>query len=454
MNLSFDKQGNKALLTIDVVEKDYADKVKAQLKKLGNTQNIPGFRKGHVPFGMLEKRFGKEMASDVINQEVYDAVLGYLRDNKIDILGAPVPVNVVPLDLDNKKDYTFTYELCLVPELNITVDKSVELPFYTIKVSDEMIDEQDKAFCKRFGAQVPGEEVESDALVKGAIMELNEDGTVKETEDAIQVINGIVAPMYFKSKEEADKFIGKKVGDKVRFNPAATCNADPVELSSMLQIDKEKAADVKGDFEMAISEIIVLRPAEHNEEFFTNVFGKDKVNNEEEYRNAVKDIIAQQLLGNSQQVFQGDAYKYFTDKYGNDITIAEDVLKKWYMSVNREVNDSNIDEAFAELLPDLKWQLIRDAIAEKLEVKVEEADMVAYAAMIARHQFAQYGMANLTDDVYEDYGKKMLADKNTASRIHNEVFTSKLFKAIEDAITLDNKEVTLDEFKEIVEKKN
>lgn len=455
MNLTFEKQGaDKALLKVDIVESDYAGKVKDQLKKLGQTQTIPGFRKGHVPFSMLEKRFGKDMASDVINETVYTAVTDYLRDNKIDILGAPVPVDVIALDLDKTKDYTFSYELCLVPELNITVDKSVKLPYYTIKVSDEMIDEQDKALCKRFGAQVPGDEVEPDALVKGSIFELNEDGSVKETEDAIQVTSGIVAPMYFKDKAEADKFAGKKVDDKVRFNPAAAAGGDMAELSSMLQIDKEKAAAVKADFEMTISEIIVLRPAEHGEELYTNVFGKDKVKTEEEYRAAIKDMIASQLDGNSKQVFQGDVYRYFTDTYGKDIVVAEDVLKKWYMSVNRDVDESNIDEVFASLMPDLRWQLIRDDIAEKLGVKVEEQDMLHYAAMMARQQFAQYGMTNLTDDVYEDYAKRMLADKQSAQRLHQDVYMAKLFGAIEQAVTLEKQEMTLDEFKAMLDKKS
>lgn len=454
MNLTFEKQGaDKALLKVDIVESDYAGKVKDQLKKLGQTQTIPGFRKGHVPFSMLEKRFGKDMASDVINETVYTAVTDYLRDNKIDILGAPVPVDVIALDLDKTKDYTFSYELCLVPELDITVDKSVKLPYYTIKVSDEMIDEQDKALCKRFGAQVPGEEVEPDALVKGSIFELNEDGSVKETEDAIQVTSGIVAPMYFKDKAEADKFAGKKVDDKVRFNPAAAAGGDMAELSSMLQIDKDKAADVKADFEMTISEIIVLRPAEHGEELYTNVFGKDKVKTEEEYRAAIKDMIASQLDGNSKQVFQGDVYRYFTDTYGKDIVVAEDVLKKWYMSVNRDADESNIDEVFASLMPDLRWQLIRDDIAEKLGVKVEEQDMLHYAAMMARQQFAQYGMTNLTDDVYEDYAKRMLADKQSAQRLHQDVYMAKLFGAIEQAVTLEKQEMTLDEFKAMLDKK-
>lgn len=452
MELKFDKQSDsKALLTVDIVESDYADKVRKQIKNLGVTHQIPGFRKGHVPFGVLEKRFGKDVASDVINNVVYDAVLGYLRDNKIDILGAPVPVEVVQLDLDNKKDYSFSYELALAPVVDVVVDKSVKLPYYTIKVSDEMISEQDAAFRKRFGAQVPGDTVEPDALVKGAIMELDDNGNVKESEDAIQVISGIVAPMYFKDKAQADKFIGKKVGDKVVFNPAATCDGNVSELSSMLQIDKDRAADVKSDFEMAISEIIVLRPAEHDEEFFTNVFGKDKVKTEEEYNAALKDMIASQLSSNSEQVFQGDAYKYFIDKYGSDVNVAEDVLKKWYMSIHREANEENIDSTFESMMPDLKWQLIRDAIAEKLGVKVEEADLIQYATLMARRQFAQYGMTNLTDDVYEDYGKRMLSENSARENIARQVSVLKLFHAIRQAVTLENKELTLEEFKAMVE---
>lgn len=453
MNVTFDKQGdNKALLKVDIVESDYADKVKKQLKQLGATHQIPGFRKGHVPFGVLEKRFGKEVASDVINSTVYEATIGYLRDNNIDILGAPVPVEVVELDLDNKKDYSFQYELAIAPAIDVEVDKNVTLPYYTIAVSDDMVKQQDEAFCKRFGAQVPGEEVEPDALVKGSIMELNEDGSVKESEDAIQVISGIVAPMYFKDKEQADKFIGKKVDDKVVFNPWATCEGDPVELSSMLQIDKEKAATVKGDFQMAISEIIVLRPAEHGEELYTNVFGKDKVKTEEEYLAAVKEIIADQLKGNSDQLFQGEVYKYYTDRYAAGIDVAEDVLKKWYISMNKDVNEDNVDDVFKQLIPDLKWQLIRDSIAEKLGVKVEESDLIQYATMMARHQFAQYGMSNLTDDVYEDYAKRMIGDKKVREQMSQQVATLKLFAAVRENVTLDTKEVSLDEFKEIARK--
>ncbi|MDE6268169.1 MAG: trigger factor [Muribaculaceae bacterium] len=453
MNVSLEKLNDTtAKLTVNVSESDYADKVKKDLKEIGKTHTIPGFRKGHISTDQLQRRFGKQVKSDVINREVYDAVIGYIRDNNLAILGEPMPVEVKEINLDDK-DYTFEYEIGLTPEVKVELNKDVKLPFYTIEVSDDMVKQQDTQLRERFGAQVPGEEVDAKALVKGAIMELNPDGTVKESEDAIQVVDGIVAPMYFKSKEEADKFLGKKVGDKVVFNPWNTCEGNPAEMSSMLHIeDKEKAAQVKADFELAISEIIVLKLAEDGEEFYKNVFGADKVKTREEYDEALKSMIAQQLQPNSELMFNNDAQKYFVEKYG-DMELPKEFLKKWL--VKREQGDfkeETIDEQFEAMLPDLKWQLIKENIAKQLEVKIEEADLLNYAKSVAAHQFAQYGMTNMGDDVIADYAKRILADKNTRSRIVENVGNELLFRGIKNAITLENKTVTLDEFKELAAK--
>lgn len=451
MNVTLDKTGNvSAKLTVSVEEKDYQDKVTKDLKEIGKRHAIPGFRQGHVPFGELKRRFGKQVTSDVINREVYEAVSKYIQENNLSILGEPLPVEVKELDLVNQKDFTFEYEIGLAPEIDVKIDKEAKLPFNLIEVSQEMIDQQNQAFRERFGAQVPGETFEPKALVKGAIMELNEDGTVKESEDAIQVINGIVAPMYFKSKEEADKFEGKKVGDKVVFNPYKTCDGNATELSSMLQIDKERAAHVTGDFELAISEIIVVKLAELNEEFFKNVFG-DKVKTEEEYFAALKNMIAQQLIGNSNMLFRADTEKILVEKYGN-VELPVEFLKKWLVARNDGFTAENIDAEFARMEPSLKWQLIKERIAKQLDVKIEEADVLNHAKFIAANQFAQYGMTNIDDETLADYAKRILADKQYRPRIVEEVGDIKLFTAIKNAADIEEKTVSLDEFKELAAK--
>lgn len=449
MNISSNSTSPVSMrLTVSVEENDYKAKVTEDLKKIGRTHQIPGFRKGHISIKDLERRFGKQVTSDVINQVVYEAVMNYITDNKLHVLGQPLPVEVKELDLKNQKDFTFEYDLALAPELNVEVDKNVHVPYYNIEVSDEMISEQDAAFRKRFGAQVPGEEFEPDALVKGAIMQLNEDGTVKEGEDAIQVVSGIVAPMYFTDKAEAAKFEGKKVGDKVVFNPRKAAGDNATELSSMLNIDKARVDEVQGDFEMAISEIIVVRPAELGEEFYTNVFGKDKVKDEAEYRNAVKDLIANELKGNSEMIFRFSARKVYMDKYGN-MELPAELLKKWLISRDETITEENIDERYSRMENDLKWQLIFDQIVEKLGVKVENADLLAFAKNLAARQFAQYGMTNIDDETIEKYAQNILADKNYVGRISDQVAEMKTYGALESAITLDEETVSLDKFKEI-----
>ena len=438
-------------LTVSVEENDYKAKVTEDLKKIGRTHQIPGFRKGHVSLKDLERRFGKQVTSDVINQVVYEAVIKYIQDNKLNVLGQPMPVEVKELDLKNQKDFTFEYDLALPPELNVEVDKNIEIPYYNIEVSDEMVSEQDAAFRKRFGAQVPGEEFEKDALVKGAIMQLNEYGSIKEGDDAIQVVSGILAPMYFTDKDEAAKFEGKKVGDKVVFNPRKAAGENITELSSMLNIDKERVAEVQGDFEMAISEIIVVKPAELGEEFYTNVFGKDKVSNEEEYRAAVKELIHDELAGNSDMLFRWNARKVYMEKYG-DMQLPAEILKKWLASRNEGMTAEQVEEEYKRMEADLKWQLVLDQIVSKLGVKIEKEDLLEFAKGLAARQFAQYGMTNMDDETITKYAENILADKNYIGRIQEQVGEVKTFNALKEAVTLKEENVTLDQFKEVASK--
>lgn len=448
MNLTLTNPSDEmAVITVEVTEADYATKVADELKKIAKTANFPGFRKGHVPMGTVKKRYEKAVKSDVLNNEVFDAVIKYIRDNKLHVLGEPMPTEVKEINLDDK-DYTFSYEIGLAPKLDVVADKSVELPYYKIEVSDSMIDEQDKSLRERLGSQVPGEEVDGRAVIKGALQQLNEDGTVNTNEGSIAVPNAIVAPFTFKSKEEADKFLGKHVNDKVVFNPFKSCEGNAVELASMLNLDKAIAADVKSDFEFAITEIIVVKPAELNQEYFDNVAGKDKVHDEKEYREFIKDMIAKQLEGNSRGYFDYTVQKYYTEKYG-DMKLPVEFLKNWLVRRNEELTAENIDAEFDMMLPSLKWQLIREELGSKLDVKVEEADVLQYAKMLAYQQFMQYGITNIDEQTVEDTAKRILADKNYRQQIVDNVSDQKLFHAVFNAITVKNEEVSLDKFKEI-----
>ena len=449
MNVTFEKTGDaRGVITVEIDQNDYAAKVDEKLKEIGKTHSIPGFRKGHIALPELRKRFGREVKSDAINRVVIDAVFDYIQNNNIKVIGQPLPAESKEIDL-KETNYTFKYDVALWPDVDVKLDKEEKQPFYLIEVTDEMVKEQDKALRERFGSQVPGEEVDEKAVVKGTIMELDADGNVKTTEDAIQVISGIVAPFLFKDKDEEAKFIGKKVNDKVVFNPYKTCEGNVTELSSMLNIDKEKAADVKSDFEFAISEIIVVKLADYNQEYFDEVFGKDQVHNEEEYFAAVKKMIEAQLFPNSLQLSDRDIHNWLLEKYGPEMVIDNELLKRWMVLNNPEADAKKLDEEFDSMLPGIKWELLSGLIVDKLGVKIEEADMQGQANLLARRQLQQYGMYNMDEETIADMGKRLLADKKIRQQIAQQVEEFKLFQAIRNAITIEQKTVSLDEFKKL-----
>lgn len=449
MQVTLEKNNDlDAIIKVEVVEADYAEKVDKDLRELGRTRQIPGFRKGHVSIEHLRRLFGRDVKAHVLNDEVFKAVLDYLRDNKIDILGEPLPKAVEEINL-TQKDYTFEYEIGIAPKLDIEVNKDIKVPYDIIEVDSKMLEEQDKALRTRFGSQEPGEVADATALVKGAIMQLDADGNVMTSEDAIQVVAGIVSPQHFASKEEADKFLGKKVGDKVVFNPAKAEGDNKVALASMLNVDKEKVEGLTSDFEMAVSEIIVLKPAEHNDEFYKAVFNQDDIKTEEQYNDALKALIARELAPNSDYKFNHDVQKALVEKFGN-FELPGEFLKKWLQARNSEITAEDAAKEYDTMLPSIKWELIKGEIARKQDIKVDNDDLLNFAKGVAARQFAQYGMMNMSDDVIADYAKRMLEDQKFARQIHEQASDMKLFNALRALVDVEEKTVTLDEFKKLV----
>ncbi len=446
MNITLNKIDNvNAKITVQLDEKDYQDKVKKTLKQINMSRPEAGFRPGKVPTAIIEKKYGKAVKFDVINKEVSDALYNYIKENELQVLGNPLPEHGEDYDLD-KTEFTFNFNVGLAPVIDTHVDKNMTLPYYTIEVSEEMIKRQDEMFRKRYGAQVPGEKVEPNALVKGVIRELNADGSVKE--DGIVAENGILSPQYFKSEEQRNLFIDKKLGDIVVFNPAQTCNSSVTEISSMLNISKEEAENIKGDFNIEIKEIIVMRDAELNDEFFTNVFGQDKVHNEEEYNEALRNMISQQLVADSNYRFTIDSREIIMKAVGT-LELPDTVLKDYLKTQNEKLTDENIDEEYSKMRPDLEWQLVREAIAKQLNLKVEEEDILKVAKMIAQNQFAQYGMTNLPDDVLEKYGRDMMKDERSREHIVNQAVDMRLYAGIRENVTIEAKTVNVEQFNEL-----
>lgn len=429
-------------VTITVEEKDYADDVKKELKKIGKTHAEPGFRAGHVPAGLIEKKYGKAVKYDTVSKSVGEALFKYIEENHLPVLGNPIPDKGNNIDPE-KNEYTLIFKLGLAPKMDVKADKDMKIPYYKIEVSDEMVNRQDEHLRQRFGKQVPGEEVDATALVKGVITELNEDGTVKE--GGLVVENGILAPQYFKSEEQRKLFIGKKVGDEVVFNPWATCEGNPAEMSSMLNIDKNVVDEYKGDFRMDIKEIIVLKLAELGEEFYNEVFGQGNVKDEKQYREAVKKMISDSLAADENYRFSIDAKDVITEAV-KDTKLPDDVLKEYLLMQHDSVTPENVDEVYAGMRGQLVWDLAKEAIAEQLDIKVTDEDLKNTARIMARQQFAQYGMTNVPEDAVDRFADDILKDKKAIDSIRTRTADMKLFNGLKATVTIEEKNVTPEQF--------
>ncbi|MBR5844102.1 MAG: trigger factor [Bacteroidaceae bacterium] len=430
-----------AVISIEIEKADYADRVKKSLRSYGERANIPGFRRGHVPFGVLVKMFGKAVKAEEVNRLISESLYNYISDNKLNILGEPMTAEDQTIDIEKDENFTFKFDIAIAPEINVTIDNNITVPYYNIAVSDEMVAKQDEMFRQRQGKQITVEaSTEERDLIKGSMVEM-ENGAVKE--GGIVVESTILSPAYIKAEKE--KFNGVKVGDKVVFNPAAACQDSVGELASMLNIDREAAAEVKNDFEMTVTEITHLQAAEHDQEFFDGIFGKDTVKNEEEYTAKVREMIAAQLAPESDYRFSIDARKAIEAAVG-ELALPAEFLKRWLVATNEKYTEENIAEEYGKMEADLKWHLIKEHIAKTFEVKVADEDIKALAMNVTRQQFAQYGMTNVPDELLENYSQEMLKSKESRAQLIDRATEAKIQETIKNAVKLEVKEISTEEF--------
>lgn len=448
MNVNFEKIGNvNAKITVSIVEEDYKSEVKKGLAEVGMKRPIKGFRPGHVPAGLLQKLFGEQVLSEVLDRKVGRAFTNYIVENKIDLLGEPMPCNEGPIDLKAQKEFEFKFELGLAPEFELKLDKDVKIPYYEIEVSQEMVDNQDKSNRKRFGKQVAGEVAAEDSLLRGSLVELNEDGTEKE--DGIKVEKTVIIPQYLKNDDEKKKFVGAKVNGDVVYNPNVSVDGNVTELSALLNVDKE-VADVKSDFKFHVEEVLVTEEAALDQELFDSVLGKDQAKTEEEYFTKLKEMLAAQLKNDSNYRFTLDAEKVLKEVVG-DLELPEDFLKRFLAARDENADPAKIEEDFPKTKAQLQWHLIKEKVARNFAIKVEAEDKMRLARYFAAQQFAQYGMGNMPEDVIDNYAHKILEDENYSNEISNRAMEDKVFAQIQNAVTLDVKKVSVEEFNKLFE---
>lgn len=448
MNVTLDKKDNvNAVLTVLLTPEDYLQDEKKELLSIGQKHPMKGFRPGHVPMSLLKRQFGNEVRAQIVDRKIGRAITDYIVNEKIDILGEPMVSGETKVDLTKDTDFEFKFDLGLAPEFELKLDKRVKIPYYKIKVTDEMVADQNASYLKRFGKQVPGEISAEDSLLKGSMVELDENGEPKE--GGITVERTIISPTYI-SKEEKSKFVGKKLGEDIVFNPNVAANGNLTELAAMLNVDKS-AADVKSDFRFHVEEIMVNQDAEMNQELFDNVLGKDVAKSEEEYREKLREMLSKQLLNDSNYRFTVDAERVLKKKVGQ-LELPDEFLKRFLSTRSKENDAQKVEEQYPQTREQLVWQLIKEKVAHNYDIKVENEDKLRLARFYAAQQFAQYGMTNLPDDVIEKYAHELLEKREYSEEIQNRAYEDKVFASIKENVGIDEKEVSVEEFNKLFEK--
>ena len=452
MNISFENSDKvNGLLTITVEEADFNASVEKTLKDYRKKANIPGFRPGQAPMGLIKRQFGASVRYDAVNKFVGEQLYKYIQDNNIQMLGEPLPSakQETPADIEKPAPYTFVFDIAVAPEINVTLDGRNKIDYYTIKADDKLINEQIEMYQSRAGKYEKGEEYnpELNDMLKGDLRELDAEGNTKE--GGITVEGAVLMPSYIKVDEQKNLFNNAKPGDIITFNPRKAYPEGEAELSALLKVDREVAKDIESNFSYQITEIQRFVKAELNQELFDQVFGEGNVKSEDEFRAKIAEGLQPQLEANSDYKFMLDVRTYCESKVG-ELTWPDELLKRIMLLNNKDKGEDFVEKNYAESIKQLEWHLIKEQLVKANEIKIEDADVKAAAMEMARMQFAQYGMTNVPDEYVENYANELLKKREAVDNFVERAIDVKLAAAIKNTVTLNNKEVTLDEFNEMM----
>lgn len=436
-----------AQIKITLEKADYQESVNKTLRSYRQKAQIPGFRPGMAPMSLIKKMYEKGVTADELNKTLSDSLFNYIKDNNLNILGEPLPSESQEAqDLDGDGPFEFVFDIALAPELNYTLNKKDSIPYYNITVTEEMVDSQVKAYASRGGRYEKVEEFQLGDSIKGNLVEIS------ENEDAVKVEDALMLPSFFKNDEEKAKFEGAKVGDVITYNPHKANDGNEAELASLLRLPKEVAKDVTSDFTFEIKEINRFVEGELNQELFDQIYGEGAVDSIEAFRAKVKEDIASQFAPESDYRFMVDAEEKLVNKL-KDVVFPEAFLKRWLLIADNKKTAESIDADMPKMIEELKWHLMKEDIIKKNDIKIENADVMAMAKTITKAQFAQYGMANVPEELLEQYAGEMLKKPEQARNLQDQAMSQKVAEFLKGAVKLNVKEVTTEEFNKLYEKK-
>ena len=449
MNITFEAPDKvNGLMTITLEKDDYQGEVDKTLKDYRKRANIPGFRPGQAPMGMIKRQYGTAVKMDVVNKVLGEKLYEYIRENKIQMLGEPLAnAGQEPQDLEHADTLTFKFDIAVAPEFEAKLSDKDKVDYYHIKVDDKLIDQQVEMYQNRAGQyeKVEAYDAEQRDMLKGDLREV--DGTV-------EVADAVLMPQYIKVEDQKKLFDGAKLGDIITWNPRKAYPESDVEVSSLMKIEKDDVKNHEGDFTFQITEISRFTKAEVNQQLFDQAFGEGQVKDEKEFRQKISDMISKQFESDSDYKFLLDVRAYVEKKVGK-LEFPEELLKRVMKQNNKGRKDVEeyVEKNFEASIKELAWHLMKEQLVAAQNIKVEDDDLKAVAKEAARAQFAQYGMSNVPEEYLDNYAQEMLKKRENVDGLVDRAVDVKLTAALKGVVKLDEKDITMEDFQKLLQEK-
>lgn len=438
-----------ALLTVQVSPADYQSKVAASLDKYRKQAKIPGFRPGKVPMGLIQKQYGKGVLAEEMNKLVSDALYSYVQENKLEILGNPIPKegSEVKGDFDNPGDFEFVYEIGYSPAIDLKLTNKSKYDYVQVKIDDKLIDQQIDDLRRRYGKMTSADEVNDTDMILAQFVELNEDGSIKEG----GIMHSSTTSMEFiEDKKVKKSLVGKKVGDKVTVSASAITRGES-DKAAMLGIKPEELANHTDSYQMTINDIKRMELAELNQDLFDKLFGEGAISSEKELRERIGSDLKNMFANDSDRLLTREVYRDLVEN--TPVNLPNDFLKRWIqLSNEKPITIEQIEADYDSYAKDLKWQLIQGHIFKANDIKLDNAEVIEFTKGLIANQFAQYGIPAPEDAELTKQAAGALQNREEANRIYDMMAEARLTQYFKDTVKLNSKEVSYDEFVELANK--
>jgi trigger factor len=440
-----------AVIRIKVEKEDYEERLHNVLSDFRRKARIDGFRPGKVPFGLISKMYRKPALIEEVNKILSETITKYLVDEKLNILGEPLPNEKEQdnIDWDNQTEFNFAFDIGLAPELDVNVSAKDKIPFYTIKVDEQIRLKYIENYQSRLGSFKPVEFTEDNTMIKADLVQLDNNGII--VENGIKAEGVSISLGLIKDDKTRTHLTGRKTGDTLAVD-LKKAFPNNVELATLLKVDKESIAELKGEFQLTIKSISKFEKASVNQDFFDKLYGTGKIKSEEEFKQRLDEDIKANLNRDSEYKLRLDIRNTYINNFRKELP--EEFLRRWLLKVNKDkYTEDQIDKDFGHFTEDLKWQLIKNRIIKENNIKVSEEEILQYAKDYARIQFAQYyGLTDVSEEDLNKYANELLKKDKEKEQFYERKYEDKVIEFIRETVKIENKVLTLEKFNKLLEK--